>query len=73
MSSQGSPYLGDQPGYSIDTSLGTQIERYHLLQVSESTLTSNVMAVGLCGTGATGRSLACGVAFRACLTEIRSL
>jgi hypothetical protein len=57
--------MGDQPGFSVDTSLGTEIERYHLVQVSENTTTANVMLVGLCGTGATGRTLACGVAFRA--------
>lgn len=65
MSNVGAPTVGDQPGFSIDTSLGTQIARYDLIQVSENTTTGNLNSVGLCGTGATGRSLACGVAFRA--------
>jgi hypothetical protein len=65
MSNVGAPNQGDQPGFSVDTSLGTEIERYQLVQVSENTTTANVMMVGLCNTDSTGRLLACGVAFRA--------
>ena len=62
MSQAGSPVLGDQPGMSIDTSLGTQIERFHVVQHSTST---NSMQVGLCATANTQRDVVCGVAFRA--------
>ena len=65
MSNVGAPNQGDQPGFSIDTSLGTEIERYQLVQVSENTTTANVMLIGLCNTDAQGRLNACGVAFRA--------
>ena len=61
--SQGAPFEGDQPGYSIDTSLGTEIARYDLMQISENTTTSNYMMAGLCNTDAAGRALAFGIAF----------
>ena len=59
----GAPFLGDTPGFAIDTSLGTAIERYHLIQISENTSTANNMMVGLCATNSTGRGLAIGTAF----------
>lgn len=62
MSAAGSPVIGDQPGMSIDTATGTEIERFHVVQFSTST---NSMQVGLCGTATSNRDLACGVAFRA--------
>lgn len=61
----GAPFQGDTPGFAVDTSLGTQIERYHVVQISENTTTANNMLVGLCGTGDTGRALALGTAFTA--------
>lgn len=61
----GAPFLGDTPGFAVDTSLGTTIERYHVIQVSENTTTANNMLIGLCGSGSTGRSLAIGTAFTA--------
>ena len=59
----GNPDQGDQPGYSIDTSLGTEIARFDLMQISENTTTSNFMMAGLCNTDAAGRANAFGVAF----------
>lgn len=61
----GSPFVGDTPGFAVDTSLGTSIEKYHLIQISENTTTANNMLVGLCATNATGRTLAIGTAFTA--------
>lgn len=61
----GAPFQGDTPGFAVDTSLGTQIERYHVVQVSENTTTANNMMVGLCGTNDTGRVLSIGTAFTA--------
>ena len=61
--SQGAPNEGDQPGYAIDTSLGTEIARYDLMQISENTTTSNYMMAGLCNTDAAGQALGFGVAF----------
>lgn len=61
MSNVGAPTVGDQPGFSIDTSLGTQIERYQVVQVSTAT---TGMEVGLCGTSTANQALATGVAFR---------
>jgi len=62
MSGVGSPVIGDQPGMSIDTSLGTAIERFHVIQHGTGT---GSMQVGLCATANTQRDVACGVAFRA--------
>ncbi len=62
MSQAGSPQLGDQPGMSIDTATGTEIERFHVVQFSTST---NSMQIGLCETSTSNRQLACGIAFRA--------
>lgn len=62
MSQAGSPVIGDQPGFSIDTATGTSIDRFHVVQASTST---DSMSVGLCETSSANRDLACGVAFRA--------
>ena len=62
MSQAGSPVIGDQPGLNIDTSLGTAIERFHVVQHGTGT---SSMSVGLCATANTQRDVACGVAFRA--------
>lgn len=61
----GAPFKGDSPGFAIDTSLGTAIEIYHVIQISENTTTANNMMVGLCATNDTGRPLAIGTAFTA--------
>lgn len=59
----GAPFVGDSPAFKVDTSLGTSIEQYQLLQISASTTTDNKMLAGLCATATTQRVKACGVAF----------
>lgn len=58
----GAPFLGDSPAFQVDTSLGTTIEQYQLIQISALT-ENNSMLAGLCATAATQRIKACGVAF----------
>ncbi len=58
----GAPFLGDSPSFKVDTSLGTAIEQYQLVQISALT-ENNSMLAGLCATAATQRVKACGVAF----------
>ena len=59
----GAPFVGDQPAFKVDTSLGTSIEQYQLIQISPNTTTANKMLAGLCATAVTQRVNACGVAF----------
>ena len=59
----GAPYQGDTPGFAVDTSHGTTIARYEVVQVSENTTTSNNLMVAKCETDAAGRALAVGLAF----------
>lgn len=59
----GAPFVGDSPAFKVDTSLGTAIEQYQLLQISANTTTANKMLAGLCATAVTQRVQACGVAF----------
>jgi len=59
----GAPFVGDSPAFKVDTSYGTAIEQYQLVQLSAATETSNKMFIGLCATAVTERVNACGVAF----------
>ena len=64
MAKVGASWKGEQVGLAVDTSLGTQIGRYELVQISENTTTDNQMMIGLCNTDAAGRENAFGVALR---------
>lgn len=58
----GMPYQGDTPSFAVDTSLGTTIEKYHVIQVSPTT--DSAFLVGLCATADTQRAKAIGFAFK---------
>lgn len=64
MAKVGASWKGEQIGLDVDTSLGTQIGRYEVVQISENTTTDNQMMIGLCNTDSTGRGLGFGVALR---------
>lgn len=60
MSSQGTPLVGDQPGFEVDNATGSAIPRYSLVQFSTSTA---ALKVGLYSTS--NPTKVCGVCFRA--------
>lgn len=58
----GMPFQGDTPAFAVDTSLGTSIEAYQVIQLSPTTSTQ--LFAGLCATADTQRALAFGISFK---------